>query len=124
MTIVTSTFNPPNQIGTQVVGSRPLPYVRSQSPVDSLESEVASYIEESSRDGHTAGTQEKNAWDPQGLPSTPKQVKRSSKAEKSARSQGHEDSFGLRNNEHYFAKSEFNVLFSFFLHRSVADSHL
>lgn len=102
MNIVTSTFNPPNQSGSIVVG-RALPYVRSQSPVDSLEWEVASYIEGSSKDGH------KEPWDSQ--PST-KQAKRSSNAERSARSQGHEDSFGLigARNAHPFAQSKLRFL--------------
>ena len=86
MTVVTSTFNPPNQPG-MMVDSRALAHVRAKSPVDSLEDDVASYIESSgSKESHV------EAWDSK---PTKKQIRRSSKVERVARSEGHEDSFGL-----------------------------
>ena len=84
-----------------MVGARALPYVRPKSPVDSLESEVASYIEGGSKEGHHV-----EAWE------TPKQAKRASTQQKTARSQGHEDSFGLVNmpgagiSDDFLSKSE------------------
>jgi len=70
--------------------------------VDSLESEVASYKEGESKYGHQA-----EAWE------SPKQARRASIQQKTARSQGHEDSFGLVHmpgagrSDDYLSKSEF-----------------
>jgi len=89
MNIVTSTYQDPLQTGSVVVGARAMPYVRPESPVDSLESEVASYKEGVEKE------KREEAWD--SVPPNSKQTKRSSRAERTAWSEGHEDSFGLVN---------------------------
>lgn len=89
MNVVTSTYQDPLQSGSIAVGARPVPYVRPESPVDSLESEVASYKEGVEKE------KREEAWESN--PPSGKQAKRSSRAERTAWSEGHEDSFGLVN---------------------------
>jgi len=102
MHVVTTTFNPPVQTGGITVGDRALPYVRPRSPVDSLESEVESYKEEIEKSRHV------EAWE------TPKQARRGSVQQQSARSQGHEDSLGLvkapgaAHSDDFLARSKLN----------------